>query len=442
MLVNYKRISVIIIVLSWIIIPQNIFAQSDAVDASELITADQRSEIIDKVIEIFNEYYPLPDVADQMMGYIKTRQGQSVYNSFNQLDEFTSQVTKDLRSISNDDHIRISPYEKLPDDLSVETRLGSPENNYGFQKVEILPGNIGYINLTNFNNPKTAGATAIAAMNFVAHCDALILDLRLNGGGDGGMTKFLSSYFFDKSTHLTDYYIRKDDKTEQTWTDEWVPGPRIIEAPIYIMLSSYSYSSAEALAYQLQQLGRAKIVGEKTRGGAHAVRYMSFPEFLINIKVPYEREINPYSKTNFVGGVIPNIRATSEKALFVAQIEAAKELYKTETDSTKKAKLLWTITGIKADLEPIIIDNSTLAEYQGVYKNIIISVACKKLLLQRGDADVQEMIPMGNDIFKYKDPDEEKYRIHFIRNIDGVVTGLFDFDSDGDKYPVKNREID
>jgi retinol-binding protein 3 len=119
-----------------------------------------------------------------------------------------------------------------------EIKLGYPENNYGFQKIEILPGNIGYINLTTFNNPKTAGATAIAAMNFVANSDALIIDLRLNGGGDEAMARLISSYFFDKSTHLTDNFIRKDSITEQIWTQEWVTGPKITEAPIYILMSN------------------------------------------------------------------------------------------------------------------------------------------------------------------------------------------------------------
>ena len=334
----------------------------------------------------------------------------------------------------------MSPYEKIPDDLLAETKLGSPENNYGFQRVELLPGNIGYINLTTFNNPKTAGSTAIAAINFVAHCDALIIDLRLNGGGDDRMALFISSYFFNKSNHLFDNFIRKDNVKEQSWTQEWVPGPRITQAPIYILMSSYSYSSSEVLAYNLQQLGRAKIVGEKTRGGAYAVKFMSFPELSINLKVPYSENINPISKTNYINGVIPDFPASSDKALIVAQVEAARKLLKTETDSLKKYKLKWSIEGNEIELNPIILSNSKLSEYQGTYKNVKVSIECSTLLLQRGKAMKQEMMPMGNDIFKYKDENEEKYRVRFIRNESGVITGFYDFDSDGDKYPIKIRE--
>lgn len=436
---NLKIIGILVIVIFQVITPKNLYSQEKNSNEKYQLTGRNRLEIIEKTKEIFLDYYPLPEVSLKMIDYIVEKQKRRDYEKFNNISDFTSQLTLDLREISNDDHIRVYPYEKIPDDLSVEMKLGYPENNYGFQKVEILTGNIGYINLTTFNNPKTAGMTAIAAMNFVAHCNALIIDLRLNGGGDEAMAELINSYFFDKRTHLTDTYIRKDSITNQIWTQEWVPGPRIIEAPIYILMSSYSYSSSEVMAYQLQQLNRAKIVGEKTRGGVHGVRYMSFPDLGINMKVPYTQDINPYSKTNYINGIIPDIPCTSEQALVVAQIEVARELLKTETDSLKRYKLKWSIEGNEIELNPIIIDNSKLLEYQGTYKNVKISIECTTLLLQRSDTMKQEMIPMGNDVFKYKDENEEKYRVCFIRNEKGVITGLYDFDSDGDSYPIKEK---
>jgi len=396
--------------------------------------------IIEKIEEIFSEYYPLPEVSVEMINYINKRKTKGEYEQFKNIDEFTSQLTKDLRSKSNDDHIKVYPYEKIPDDLLAEIKLGTPENNYGFQKVEILPGNIGYINLTTFNNPRSAGPTAIAAMNFVAHCDALIIDLRLNGGGDEAMAQFLSSWFFDKSTHMTDTFVLKNNVSEQRWTQEWVPGPRITEAPIYILMSSFTYSSAEIFAYQLQQIGRAKIIGQKTRGGVHGVKYMNFPNLQINLKVPYITEINPYSKTNFINGIIPDIQTSSETALIVANLEAAKNLLSTEKNSKKRYMLEWTISGCEIDLNPITLDEIKLSEYVGTYKNIEIILDCGRLMLQRRNFLIQEMVPMGNDLFKYKDVNEHKYRVQFTRNKKGKVTGLYDLDHDGDKYPIKERE--
>lgn len=403
------------------------------------LTAEKRSAIIARITEVFKEYYPLPDVAADMTKYIARKRKNGEYDQFTDVAEFTSELTTDMRSISHDYHIKVTPYEKLPEDLLAEIKLGSPDDNYGFRKVERLFGNIGYLELTSFNNPKSAGPTAIAAMNFLGHCDALIIDLRLNGGGDEGMATFLSSYFFDRTTHLNDVYVRKDDKTEQVWTQEWVPGPRMINIPVYILLSHISYSASEGFSYNLQQLGRAVIIGEKTGGGAYAVTFKSYPELSINLKVPYREDINPYSKTNYVKGIVPDIQVPADKALITANIEAARELLETETIKEKRYKLEWILAGYDADLNPAVIDDSTLSEYVGTYKNVQITNGCGTLFLQRNDRFRQEMIPLGNDVFKYRDPEEIKYRIQFVRDNKGIVTGFYDFDGDGDKYPIKMR---
>ena len=403
------------------------------------LTFEKRTKIVDEISEIFSDYYPLPDVAKEMTGYINKKLKKGEYRQFTAIAEFTSQLTKDLRTISKDYHIKISPYEKIPDDLLAEIKLGSGDDNYGFQKVENLPGNIGYINLTSFNNTRSAGVTAIAAMNFVANSDALIIDLRLNGGGDESMAQFISSYFFDESTYITSYYIRKDDKTEQRWTQNWVSGPRMTDIPIYILLSSFSYSSSEVLAYALQQLGKAVIIGEKTRGGVHGVRYMSFPEISINMKVPYSQEINPYSKTNYIDGIIPDISTSADKAYIVANIEACKKILKTEKDTVKRYKLEWVLSGYEIDLKPMISNNDALSEYVGVYKNIQFILEFGKLYLQSNGGVKQELIQMDVDLFKYKEQKEEKYRMQFSRDETGKVIEFYWFDRDGDIHPPKKR---
>jgi hypothetical protein len=406
----------------------------------EKLTAEKRTAIIAKIAEVFEEYYPLPDVAKDMTKFITKKRKNGEYDQFTDVAEFTSQLTTDMRSISNDYHIKVTPYEQLPEDLLAEIKLGSPDDNYGFHKVERLFGNIGYLELTTFCNPKSAGPTAIAAMNFLGHCDALIIDLLINGGGDEGMATFLSSYFFDKSTHLTDTFIRKDDKTDQIWTQEWVPGPKMINVPVYILHSRITYSSSECFSYNLQQLGKAVIIGEKTRGGAYGVTFRSFPELSINLKIPYISEINPYSKTDYVNGVIPDIETTRDKAFIVANIEAAKKLLETETAEDKRFKLEWILGQYEADLNPPVIPDSVLSEYVGTYKNIQITNGCGTIFLSRSNRFRQEMVPMGNDLFKYKDPNEIKYRVQFVRGSDGKITGLYDLDGDGDTYPMKMRD--
>jgi len=439
MKIKIKTISSLLLALAVIFLSNHAFSQDISAEIDYLLTAEKRTAIIDKIVEVFDEYYPLPDVAADMIKYIKEKRKKGEYDKFTDLVKFTSQLTTDLRSRSNDLHIKVTPYEKLPDDLLAETRLGSPYKNYGFQKVEIMLGNIGYIELNSFNNPKSAGPTAIAAMNFVAHCDALIIDLRANGGGDTDMDQFLSSYFFDKSRHLYDRYTRKDDKTEQIWTQTWVPGPRISEVPIYILLSRNTYSAAEGFSYQLQQMGRAVLIGEKTKGGAHGVQYQSYPELSINLKVPYTSSFVPYSKTNYLDGVIPDIAVPAGKALMTANREACKKLLETESNKEKRYRLEWILSGYAADLDPVVLDDEALSEYVGIYGNVEFILECGKLYEQWQDNKL-ELVPMGNDQFKYREKKEEKFRVQFSRDEKGKVTEFFWHDSDGAKHPVKMRK--
>ena len=166
-----------------------------------------------------------------------------------------------------------------------------------------------------FADPKFCGPTAIAAMNFLANANAVIFDLRENGGGHPAMVALISSYLFCKPTHLNDLWERKDDKTEQYWTLSYVPGKRLAEQSAYVLTSSRTFSAAEEFSYNLQQLDRASIVGETTGGGAHPVSGYRIDD-RFQVMVPFARAINPISKTNWEGvGVKPDVEAPAAEAL-------------------------------------------------------------------------------------------------------------------------------
>jgi C-terminal processing protease CtpA/Prc len=90
--------------------------------------------------------------------------------------------------------------------------------NCGFERAEHLPPNIGYLKFNMFADPAICAPTAIAALNFVADSDALILDLRNNNGGSGEMVALIASYLFDQPTHLNDSYDRSASSTRESWT--------------------------------------------------------------------------------------------------------------------------------------------------------------------------------------------------------------------------------
>jgi C-terminal processing protease CtpA/Prc len=155
------------------------------------------------------------------------------------------------------------------DETRMQTRL--ERDNCAFEKVERLPSNIGYLKFNAFLDPAICGPTAMAAMNFLGNVDAIIFDLRDNGGGDPKMIAFISTYLFDEVTHLNDLYDRKKDATTQYWTLPYVPGKRLTGKPVIILTSKRTFSGAEEFSYNLKNLKRATIIGETTGGGAHPV---------------------------------------------------------------------------------------------------------------------------------------------------------------------------
>ena len=188
-------------------------------------------------------------------------------------------------------------------------------NNFGFRKVERLAGNIGYLDFRGFASPDQAGATAIAAMNFLAYCDAIIVDLRQNGGGDPAQIQLISSYFFDEPVHLNDLYARAKDTTENYWTLPYVPGPKAAGADLYILTSARTFSGAEEFTYNMKNLKRATVIGETTGGGAHPTGTRIVQTDFI-LRVPFARAINPVSKTNWEGtGVAPDIAVPGRGSL-------------------------------------------------------------------------------------------------------------------------------
>jgi C-terminal processing protease CtpA/Prc len=198
--------------------------------------------------------------------------------------------------------------------------------NCGFEKVEILSGNVGYLKFDMFADPDVCGPTVVAAMNFVANVDAIIFDLRENGGGDPKMVALVSTYLFSKPTHLNDLWERKGESTSQDWTLPYVPGKRLDGKPAFVLTSKQTFSGAEEFTYNLKNLKRATIVGETTGGGAHPVSGHRIDDHFM-IGVPFAKAVNPISKTNWEGtGVEPDVKVSAADALAMAQKLAAEKL--------------------------------------------------------------------------------------------------------------------
>jgi hypothetical protein len=173
-------------------------------------------------------------------------------------------------------------------------------------------------------------------MNFLANCDAIIIDLRQNGGGDPSQIQFITSYLFGSPTHLNDIYTRSENKTENFWTLPYVPGKKLEKADVYVLTSSFTFSGAEEFSYNLKNLKRATVIGETTGGGAHPTEPKIVQGKFI-LSVPYARAINPITKTNWEGvGVTPDIQVPADKAFDKAYLLALEKLAAKASDQRKQ----------------------------------------------------------------------------------------------------------
>jgi hypothetical protein len=296
------------------------------------IDAATRTRVIDNASAMLNEFYIFPETAKKMAEAVRARRDHGDYDTITDGDDFAQKLTHDFREVSHDKHLRVNfsaavlPAGEPGDDTEGAARFHKDMErmNCGFDKVERLAPNIGYVKFNMFADPDFCGPTAIAAMNFLANVDALIFDLRDNGGGDPAMVALISTYLFAEPTHLNDLYNRKEDRTTQYWTLPYVPGKRFAGKPVFVLTSHRTFSGAEEFTYNLKNLKRATIVGEITGGGAHPVSGHRIDDHFI-IGVPFARAINPISKTNWEGkGVEPDVQAPAADALEVARKLAAK----------------------------------------------------------------------------------------------------------------------
>jgi len=291
-----------------------------------VVDSDLRKRVIDGVNADLDKYYIDAAAAGKMRDALLANEKAGDYDKITDGDLFAAQLTTDLQAVSHDRHLRVNflpfkappPHDPTPED---EARFHKQmeHDNCLFRKVEILPNNIGYIKFDGFMDASFCGPIVAAAMGFIAHTDAVIFDIRQNGGGQPDMVTLIASYLFDKPTHLIDIYDRSKDSTRQNWTLSYLPGPRLSTQPVFVLTSKSTFSGAEEFAFDLKNQKRAAIVGETTGGGAHPVSGHPVADYFM-VGVPFAESLDPVTKTNWEGtGVEPDVKVSADDALDTAE---------------------------------------------------------------------------------------------------------------------------
>jgi hypothetical protein len=299
---------------------------------AESPSGTERAKIITSVIDQLHTSYIDVEQASKLEPILRHADFSQAVGD----EAFASAVTALMQNVTKDQHLRLiysakqfkSQDSGLPTSAEIaEWQAGWKRDNYGIERVDRLPGNIGYFKINCFWNAAASAPSIAAAMTLLVHTDALIIDLRENGGGDAEEVPLIASYLFDERTHLSDFYRREGNVTEQQWTYPAVAGSRFgKEKKVYVLTSKATFSAAEGLAYALKNLKRATIVGETTKGGAHPSRMRRINEHY-EMMVPGSTVRDHVTGKDWEGvGVLPDLSVPAEEALTMAQIIILKEM--------------------------------------------------------------------------------------------------------------------
>lgn len=341
------------------------------------LNAEINRQIVEGVIKAIDRYYVSGEVAGKVGESLRRRLLAGEYDRITSAFDLVDALDAHMQEVSKDRHLALG-YSHTPEPVDEanpfpletprqreEARQAAIASNFGFERVERLPGNVGYLDMRKFVRPELSGEMTGVVMTFLASTDALILDLRNSRGGSPDMVVFLASYFFggDEPFHLGGMYSRVENMTQQLWTFPYVPGRRYLDKDLYILVSKRTFSAPEGLASFLQHHKRAIVVGERTPGGTHPGRFVRVhPNFAVFVPMgwpvyptgtpsfPIGRPVHPESRADETGtGVTPDLEVPADQALKAAHLDALKR--RLERNPGERERLQPILEGLKREME-------------------------------------------------------------------------------------------
>ena len=452
-----------IILALFCLIGTNAYSQELTVDAR---TKEQLKVIMAHLLETI---YVSPEIGKQLASQLRAKFESGAYKDVATPAQLGEALTHDLRELSKDGHlyVRYDPATSVSETILTpqeweirrssmfprESSSGNPpasapefdarlanqlqQANYHFREAKHLSGNIGYLNLGGFAPGQAARDTAAKTMALLANSDAMIIDLRRCPGGTSEMVNFLASYFFDKEPRvLMNRYIRPTGETIQSKTIADIPGKRMLDTDLYLLVSANTASACESFSYTLQQYGRAKVIGERTAGAGYNNVIVPLGKGY-SFSVSFGRPAHPRSGKGWEGeGVQPDISVTADDALETAHREALQKLISRTTDESRKKELMFALQDVAPSKTPASEPGlQDYHDYIGKYGNKGISVRDGRLYYQRIGGRGAALQPTGKDKFALN----TDAQITFVRDANSLVTEMIIEWVERDKEQLKKE---
>jgi hypothetical protein len=333
-------------------------AQAQTTERDMTVDAATRADVVNGVQRQLAEGYVFPRKADEMIALLRDRAKQGGYDSIVSAQGFADALTRDLQGVSHDRHLRVvyrsrGVQDQIPDAVPSEAQRREREAfgrrvNYGLERIERLSGNVGYLEIRSFDfDAATVDSVLAAAMNFLSNTDALIIDVRRNGGGEPAMVAAVCSYLLPARLLINKFYWRPQDRWDEFRTAPVTGRHYGTTRPVYVLTSKDTFSGAEEFAYDVQTQHRGEVVGDTTGGGAHPGGVRRVSEHF-GVWVPSGRAVNPVTGTNWEGtGVRPDVPVAAQDALRTAHLHALSRMLASARDAERREQLQQVITEVR-----------------------------------------------------------------------------------------------
>ena len=355
------------------------------------LTAAVRRSVVDSLVARLTRHYVDADTGLLIAARLHSRLAAGAYDTITSPGRFAEALTVDLRSVNDDRHLNVtynpgSPGARPgPEGLRMSAVLPAPvmptsappsspgvdaarRSNYSLGRVDILPGNVGYMDIRGFAGAQMVIPAIKSALEYLQGTDAIIFDLRRNGGGSPFSVNIIISHFTTADTipSLT-VKNRSGNQTFTRYTFATVPGPRRPDVPLYVLTSGATASAGEDFTFVLKNMKRATIVGATTAGAGHNNATLDLGEGF-NASISFTRVMDPKTGAEWERvGVKPDVPVDPARALDVAHALALKTIAAKETDARWRRILDLTREGIEAQASPRAVPPAKLAAYAGEY---------------------------------------------------------------------------
>ena len=324
-----------------------------------------------------------------------------------------TRLNEDLASVTPDKHLNVSLNPEQSRALASASAAGAgpdgPPNaeavrqaeqaNHGLTRMEVLPGNVRYLEISGFQWAGPASERAYdTAMSFLAGGDAVIIDLRPNGGGSPDAVRYAVSHFIEPNKPLMTFFMGGSG-VESTSSMPSTKAPRMVGKPLYVLSSKGSASAAEEFLGHIDGYKLGEIIGERSAGAGFRNQFFALPSGLV-ISISVGRAVLASTGKDWEAvGIAPALETTADKALDAAKVRALQRIA-ASAEPKRKAQLEAIATALNAQINPVKTE-LPLAAYAGVYGERTVQLGDKGLTIRRGQNPMSPLIAVGPNRFAY-----------------------------------------